>query len=275
MEPFISQNESVLFLDGWLKDFPGLSAGFTTKCGGASSGEFESMNAGYHVGDNPGLVKKNREAIANLAGFALEDIVGAEQTHGTNIVKAGPHLKGRGAASYSDSVKDTDGFYTNEKGILLSLCFADCVPLYFFSPDSGLVGIAHAGWKGTVDGIGPKMVEAWKAEGVSPSGIFAAIGPSICKNCYIVDDRVIGFAEKRLEHVEKKPYNQISVGQYSLDLRAMNKILLEEAGIPARNIAITGLCSSCGEGNFYSHRRDRGKTGRMLGFIGWKEGSSR
>ncbi|WP_316568444.1 peptidoglycan editing factor PgeF [Neobacillus sp. YIM B06451] len=275
MEPFISQHESILVLGGWMKDYPGLSAGFTTRAGGYSTGEYESMNTGFHVGDNQNLVRKNREAIARLAGFPLLDIVGAEQTHGTNIVKAGSSLKGRGASAYSDSVPDTDGFYTNEPGILLSLCFADCVPLYFFDPGSGMVGIAHAGWKGTVNGIGPKMIDAWKSEGISPTTILAAIGPSICKNCYIVDDRVIAFAEKRLEHVEKKPYNQISAGQYSLDLQAMNKLLLEEAGIPSRNISTTGLCSSCGGGSFFSHRREKGKTGRMLGFIGWKEGSLR
>ncbi|WP_053366120.1 peptidoglycan editing factor PgeF [Bacillus sp. FJAT-27245] len=275
MEPFLSQNESILFLGGWMKEYPGLSAGFTAKAGGYSTGEFESMNTGFHVGDNPAVVRKNRETIAGMAGFSLLDMVGAEQTHGTNIVKAGSHLKGRGAEAYSDSVRDTDGFYTNEPGILLSLCFADCVPLYFFDPGSRMVGIAHAGWKGTVNGIGPKMVDAWRAEGIAPSDIFAAIGPSICKNCYIVDGRVIAFAEKILEHVEKKPYNQISAGHYSLDLQTMNKILLEKAGIPARNIAVTGLCSSCGNGSFFSHRRDKGKTGRMLGFIGWKEGSFR
>lgn len=275
MEPFISQNESILFLDRWMKDFPGLSAGFTTKGGGYSKDVFKGLNTGYHVGDDASLVRKNREKAARLAGFALTDIVGAEQTHGTNIVKADTRLKGSGAAEYSSSVRDTDGFYTNEPGILLSLCFADCVPLYFLDPRSRMLGIAHAGWKGTVNGIGPKMVDAWRAEGISPSEIHAAIGPSICKNCYIVDDRVIAFAEKRLEHVEKKPYNQISAGQYSLDLQAMNKILLEEAGIPAQNIATTGLCSSCGAESFFSHRRDNGNTGRMLGFIGWKEGSLR
>ncbi|WP_059170063.1 peptidoglycan editing factor PgeF [Bacillus sp. FJAT-27445] len=273
MEPFISQNESLYILKKWMNDFPGLSAGFTSRQGGYSRLEFDSLNTGYHVGDDPGMVMANRGATARMAGFKLLDMVGAEQTHGTNIVKAHPNLKGMGAAAYDNSVKDTDGFYTNEPGILMSLCFADCVPLYFIEPFSRMVGIAHAGWKGTVNGIGPKMVKAWEDEGIDPSSIFAAIGPSICKDCYIVDDKVIAFVEKALEHVEKKPYNQISAGQYSLDLQSMNRVLLEEAGIPVQNIATTGLCSSCSGASFFSHRRDKGKTGRMLGFIGWKEGS--
>jgi len=273
MEPFLLTNQVTYFLDKWMKMHPGLTAGFSSRNGGAGSKEYGSLNTGFHVGDDPLIVRKNREMVAEAAGFGLEDMVGSEQTHGINIIKANSGDKGRGAAEYSTSLKDTDGLYTMEQGLLLIMCFADCVPLYFFHPDSKMAGIAHAGWKGTVHGIGPEMVRLWGTEGIRPEEIFAAIGPSICKKCYIVDDYVIGFVENRLEHVEKKPYNQISPGQYSLDLKEMNRLLLIEAGIPEKNIAESGLCSSCGAQDFFSHRRDNGKTGRMLGFIGWKEGS--
>jgi copper oxidase (laccase) domain-containing protein len=86
-----------------------------------------------------------------------------------------------------------------------------------------------------------------------------------------VDDRVITFVENTLESVEKKPYNQIKEGQFSLDLQETNKLIMMAAGIPEQNISVTSLCSSCDQDHFYSHRRDSGKTGRMAAFIGWKE----
>ncbi|ALC91063.1 laccase [Bacillus sp. FJAT-18017] len=275
MEPFISKEGTVFVLEQWMEKFPGLVAGFSSKNGGVSQSPFMSLNTGYHVGDDQGSVVKNREIIANIVGFPLESWVCAEQTHGANIVKAARSHMGKGADEYTSSVKDTDGFYTNETGLLLSLCFADCVPIYFIAPEFKMAGVAHAGWKGTVSGIGPEMVKAWKAEGIKPSDILAAIGPSICEKCYIVDDYVLSFVKKRLEHVEKKPYNQISTGQYGLDLKEMNRQLLLESGIPEKNITISNYCSSCDSGSFFSHRRDLGKTGRMVGFIGWREGAKK
>ncbi|RHW36485.1 peptidoglycan editing factor PgeF [Neobacillus notoginsengisoli] len=275
MEPFFLSNETTYFLRDWMEKHPGLAAGFSSRNGGAGTNEYGSLNTGFHVGDDFLVVQKNRRLIAETAGFSAADMVGAEQTHGIQIKKVGNRHKGMGASDYERSVKDTDGFYTDEAGVLLTMCFADCVPLYFFDPTNRMIGIAHAGWKGTVNGIGPEMVRLWKEEGIRSDNIFAAIGPSICKKCYIVDDYVISFVNNRLEHVEKKPYNQISPGQYSLDLKEMNRMLLIEAGIQEQNIAESNLCSSCSREHFFSHRRDNGKTGRMLGFIGWKEDSLR
>ncbi|OCA85524.1 laccase [Bacillus sp. FJAT-27225] len=275
MEPFHTNNGTLFMIEQWMERFPGLVAGFSSKNGGVSKPPFMSLNTGYHVGDDPNDVKRNREIIASMIGFPLDAWVGAEQTHGANIVNASRFHMGKGAGEYSTSVKDTDGFYTNEPGLLLTLCFADCVPVYFLAPETGKIGIAHAGWKGTVEGIGPQMVKGWKAEGIPLSKIYAVIGPSICEKCYIVDDYVLSFVKKRLEHVEKKPYNQISEGQYSLDLKEMNRLLLIECGIPGENIEISNYCSSCESETFYSHRRDRGKTGRMMGFIGWRKGAER
>jgi polyphenol oxidase len=270
MDPFILKSEEYFSILSWENKWPELVVGFTTKNGGYSSQDFSTLNCGLHVGDSIESVRHNKQKLSSLFQFPMEHWVSAEQTHGINIMKVNNDACGKGTYQYEDSVLDTDGFYTSEKGILLTLCFADCVPLYFIDKKSKTIGIAHAGWKGSVNGIAKEMIVKWKNEDIEPKDIFVVIGPSICKNCYIVDDFVIQFVQKILEDVEKKPYNLIEEGQYQLDLKLLNKLILEKAGIPASNISITNYCSSCHENEFFSHRRDNGKTGRMMSFIGWK-----
>lgn len=255
--------------------FPGLVAGITTKNGGNSRGYFENLNLGFHVGDDPRDVYLNRAMVAELLDFSLNKWVGAEQIHDTIIKRVTKEDIGKGADNYDSSFKGTDGFYTKEDGVLLTLCFADCVPLFFISPKKQMIGVAHAGWKGTVKQIARHMVEAWGKEGIDPEQIFVTIGPSICEECYIVSDKVINFVENILEDIDKKPYNLINDDQYSLDLREVNKLVLKKAGVPDENITVTGICSSCAGAEFFSHRRDQGQSGRMLSFIGWKEAVDR
>ena len=115
------------------------------------------------------------------------------------------------------------------------------------------------------------MIKVLQKEGVPVNEIFVAIGPSICPNCYVVDDIVIDKVQKLLEEYDEKPYNLISDGQYQLDLKRLNLLLLEKAGVQKEQIEISTYCTSCQEDLFFSHRRDKGRTGRLMSFIGWKE----
>ncbi|MEH7353031.1 peptidoglycan editing factor PgeF [Neobacillus drentensis] len=271
MEPFVLKNQSYLTIENWIRQYPELISGFTTKSGGTSKGVFESLNLGFHVGDNRSNVYSNREIVAELLNFPLSHWVGAEQIHDIILKKITKADRGYGSNSYDHSFKGTDGFYTNEEGILLTLCFADCVPLFFIAPEKKMIGTAHAGWKGTVGQIAKQMIIAWGREGIQPEQIFVAIGPSICEKCYIVDERVINFVDKLLVDEAVIPYNLVKEGQYSLNLRELNRQILLASGVPNKNILQTNFCSSCNNEVFFSHRRDKGKTGRMLSFIGWKE----
>ncbi|MFZ7946668.1 peptidoglycan editing factor PgeF [Neobacillus sp. 19] len=275
MEPFVLTNQSYLTIETWSRQFPELIAGFTTKSGGASKGDFESLNLGFHVGDDRANVCLNRENVAGLLKFPLRHWVGAEQTHDIVLQKITKADRGKGSNSYEHSFKGTDGFYTNEEGILLTLCFADCVPLFFIAPEKKMIGTAHAGWKGTVGKIAKEMIVAWGREGISPDQILVAIGPSICEKCYIVNEHVINLVDKSLEEGGVLPYNLVKEGQYSLDLRELNRQILLASGVPDQNILNSQWCSSCYNEEFFSHRRDKGKTGRMLSFIGWKETANR
>ncbi|MDQ0155932.1 peptidoglycan editing factor PgeF [Robertmurraya andreesenii] len=269
MEPFFLKNESFYLIEDWMKDH--LVAGFTTRNGGRSEGGFSTLNLGYHVNDAPDSVLHNRKIVSELLDFPLNRWIAAEQTHDARIMKVTVEDAGRGATSYSDSFKGTDGFFTKESGILLTMCYADCVPLYFYAPKAHAIGLAHAGWKGTVKGIGSEMIRVFEEENIRAEDIFVVIGPSICENCYVVDDYVIKFVQNRLEDVEEKPYNLISGNQYQLDLKEANRLILMKAGIKEENIQVSDLCTSCQEKQFFSHRRDKGKTGRMMSFLAWKE----
>ncbi|MBE3568665.1 MAG: peptidoglycan editing factor PgeF [Bacillales bacterium] len=267
-EPFRLMND-LYVLDSWMKKYSGLVAGFTTRNGGISSEPFHRMNLAFHVNDNGDDVCENRRILAKKIGFPLQQWVSAEQTHGKNLRQITKHDRGKGALRYEDTIKDTDGFYTEEKGVLLTMCYADCVPIYFLAPKWQRIGIVHSGWKGTVQKIAGEMATKWLSDGIDPTELFVAIGPSICQNCYQVDDRVIRKVNAILSPNDDIPYVETEIGRYQLDLKALNLTILKKAGVPKENILVTSLCTSCHH-EFYSHRRDNGKTGRMLGFIGWK-----
>lgn len=265
-EIFRQAHESLLLFDGW----EDVSVAFTTKRGGVSIGPFATLNVGMHVEDDEDAVYKNRTIVAETLGLPIERWVCAHQVHGVHIEKVTKAHAGKGVRTYDTALPHTDGLYTNERQLTLALCFADCVPLYFFSPSKKLIGLAHAGWKGTVHNIAGQMVKRWSEEGVDASDMYVVIGPAIGRCCYIVDDRVIEFVQKALVNSSQSLYNETSKGQYALDLKEMNKQLLQQAGVPVDHIAVSSYCTSCERSLFFSHRRDGGKTGRMMALIGWR-----
>ncbi|OLP66526.1 Laccase domain protein [Bacillus pumilus] len=246
-------------------------AGFSTKNGGFSLDPYQSLNTGLHVGDDASSVQMNRQVIADGTAVPLSDWVFADQTHEDHIMKVTKEHKGRGSLHYHEALPGTDGLYTSEPNMMLALCFADCVPLYFLAPNDGLIGTAHAGWKGTVKQIGAKMIDIWTSqEGVAVDHIQVGIGPSIGSCCYVVDDVVMDQV-KKLPFSTEEVYSEVSRGQYKIDLKTLNKHALLHAGIKEENIHVSSMCTSCNDQLFFSHRRDQGKTGRMMSFVGFKE----
>lgn len=272
-EPFIQSQNSTLFLQDWTQLSPGLIAGFTTKHGGTSLSPYESNNLGLHVGDDSHRVITNRLQLSETLGFPANQWVCADQVHNDQIVKVTDSLTGQGVLDHKESIKRTDGFYTNKNNILLTLCYADCVPIYYYAPNHHMIGISHAGWKGTVKNISGKMIQLWDmVENIPPSDVYVAIGPSIDHCCYVVNNQVIKQVDETLEHISSSshPYEEISEGQYRLDLKALNKLLLLHEGVKEENLLISKYCTSCHDHLFFSHRRDKGKTGRMLSYIGFQ-----
>ncbi|WP_373895945.1 peptidoglycan editing factor PgeF [Virgibacillus sp. CBA3643] len=265
-EPFKQSNESYLHIDKWQKVNPRLRAGFTTRNGGLSQPPFDTLNCGLHVQDEYDHVIANREILANDLTIPLKNWVAGEQTHQTTVKIVSSEDKGKGAASYQSSIKRTDGLLTNERGVLCTAFFADCVPLFFFDPVSEYIGIAHAGWKGSVNRIGGKMVQELQTAGVDAADLLVAIGPCISQQYYEVDENVI---KHLTTHDKEKTVLPSENNRYLLDLKQLNVEILLQCGVLRNNIDVTNYCTFQDNTLFYSHRRDKGKTGRMLGFLGY------
>jgi hypothetical protein len=242
---------------------------FTTRNGGYSNGVFESLNMGFARGDDDCLVMRNYELVSEAMNLKVDDLVLSNQVHGDTIRVVSNKDKGKGIVRESD-IKSIDGLVTNIKGIGLTTFYADCVPLYFYDPIQGVIGMAHAGWKGTVIQIGVRMLELMGAEYSSNlNDILVGIGPSICENCFEVSDDVkkefdLSFNDDIIAKVVKKGVKQ---GKYYIDLKNTNRLLLEKAGIPAENIEVTHLCTMCHSDLFFSHRKSGINRGSQIGMM--------
>ncbi|QHW30361.1 peptidoglycan editing factor PgeF [Paenibacillus rhizovicinus] len=288
MEPFVQQYEhdhehdreakgpSLFLLRRWTERYAGITAGFTGRDGGASAAPWTSLNCGLHVGDANEAVVLNRRRIAEALGWPFEAWTCAEQVHGDRVMVVGKADRGKGRESRSSSVGDADAMITNEKNVLLTSFYADCVPLYFYDPVKGVVALAHAGWKGTVLEIARKTVEAMSERfGCVPEDIQAAIGPSIGLCCYevneVVLDRVIPLV-RQLNLAQDAVVVPTTEGKARINLKELNRQIMIKAGILPSCIEYSEWCTGCSTDKFFSHRMEGGATGRMVSWIGISEG---
>lgn len=264
-EPFIQGDKTFLTINKWEQLNDKLRVGFTTRNGGVSKNPYDTLNLGLHVADEQEDVIKNRSLLAEKLGFPLSNWVCGEQIHGSTIKVINENDRGKGATSHETSIKNRDGLITNQEGILCTAFFADCVPLYFYDQKTAFIGIAHAGWKGTVNRIAESMIEHFVSLGSEKQDILVAIGPSISQKKYEVNDAVINQIDDDLLNKVVVPLEN---DKFLLDLKQLNVEILLQNGILRHNIDVTSFCSFSNHELFFSHRRDKGKTGRMLGFIG-------
>ncbi|RWZ60683.1 peptidoglycan editing factor PgeF [Halobacillus fulvus] len=247
-------------------DEPTLVAGITTRQGGVSEAPFESLNMGLHVNDSQEVVVANRKLLADEVGIPLDRWVIGEQVHDIRVQEVVPSDFGKGVYNHGEALKGIDGLITNQPDVLLTAFYADCVPLFFYDPTTKWIGVAHAGWKGTVKGMAREMTEQLVKKGASPEDLKMVIGPCITKRHYEVDKRV-------MDHIpdvyKSKVSERTQDDHFLLDLKELNRLVALDAGLDDENIHISDYCTYEEEALLYSHRRDQGKTGRMLGFIGW------
>lgn len=238
---------------------------FSTRLGGVSQGIYESMNFSYTRGDEPDAVLENYRRIAALLDADVEDMVCTDQTHTTNIRVVGKSDGGKGVTK-ERGYTDVDGLITNEPGVILATFYADCVPLYFVDPVHKAIGLSHSGWRGTVNRMGQKTLDAMKEHyKTDPKDVYAAIGPSICQDCYEVSEEV---AERFRQEFPKNPILlEKGNGKYQLDLWKTNEIILQEAGIMPEHLAVTNVCTCCNPTLLFSHRASQGKRGNLGAFL--------
>ncbi|WP_045233669.1 peptidoglycan editing factor PgeF [Deinococcus pimensis] len=226
--------------------------GFSTRRGGVSSGPYASLNLDDRE-DRADDVEENRRRALGALGLGAARVARLDQVHGTDVV--------RGRVG----VQRADGVVTDEPGLVLTIMTADCYPVLLEDAEAGVVGAAHAGWRGTLGRVAARTVEAMTALGARPERIRAAVGPGIAAARYAVGvDVARQFEEGGLglavRDVDGAPH---------LDLLAANVRVLAEAGVPEDAVWTAGLCST--EDAFFSYRRDAGRTGRMWAAIAWPE----
>ena len=215
-----------------------VKSAFSTRIGGVSKGCYESMNLSFDRGDDKDAVMENFQRIASAIGTNCHDMVLSRQTHTANVRVVTEEDKGKGIVRERDYT-DVDGLVTNVPGICLVTSYADCVPLYFVDPIKKVIGLSHSGWRGTVGKIGKETVRVMKEHfGCDPADILAAVGPSICQDCYEVSGDVI---EKFKEAFDEKDWDNLfyrkNNGKYQLDLWECNlQISVKCACIAASNL---------------------------------------
>lgn len=246
--------------------------GFSTRLGGVSEGCYSSLNLSFTRGDKEEDVRENFRRIGSAIGVGCEDMVFTHQTHTTNVLAVTDKERGMGIAR-ERSYHDIDGLVTNVPGICLVTFFADCVPLYFVDPVKKVIGLSHSGWRGTVGKIGKKTVELMQETyGSDAADILAAVGPSICQECYEVSADVAEQFQTQFDpqywpDLFEKKMN----GKYQLNLWKANEIILKEVGIRADHMAVTNLCTHCNRDLLYSHRATGDKRGNLCAFLALKE----
>ncbi len=254
--------------------YPGLEEtgivrhGFSTRIGGVSEGIYESMNLSFARGDDEKAVWENYKRIAEAVGFDLKSVVTSDQTHTTNVRVVTEKDRGRGLMKPRE-YQDVDGMVTNVPGITLVTFYADCVPLYLVDPVQKAIGLVHSGWRGTVGKIGLEAVRVMEREyGTDPRHVIAAIGPSICQDCYEVSGDVI---EKFQKSFPEEQWEQLFYpkpgGKYQLNLWEANRLTFLEAGLEPEKIFLPGLCTCCNSQFLFSHRASKGRRGNLAAFL--------
>lgn len=245
----------------------GLIHGFSTRLGGVSKGYFSSMNLSFQRGDHEEDVKENYKRIGKAIGFSPENLVFSDQIHEDTIYSVTKDDCGKGYTK--ELLKGNDGLVTNERQVPLVTFYADCVPIFFYDPAKGVIGMAHSGWRGTVKRIGCKMLSKMQTEyGSKVEDILVVIAPSICKDCYEISEDVANEFKKEMKEIPTELYlEEKGNGKYQLDLWKVNEEMLLRAGVKREHLAVTDLCTCCNPELFFSHRASEGKRGNLAGFM--------
>ena len=248
----------------------GLQHGFSTRKGGVSKEHLASLNLSFSVEDAKENVLENFRRIGERFGKTPEDFVLSKQSHETKVLKVGTKDRGKGITKDRD-YEGIDALITDEKGIILSCFSADCVPILFYDPIHKAVGACHSGWRGTKGKILQNVVEEMRKHFSSnPAEILVAIGPSICKEQYIVsEDLALSFLEDYPDLGEDtaSPIQRISKDKFQLDLWDLNRRIALDCGIKEEHISISGYCTMENPELFFSHRYSQGKRGLQGAFI--------
>ncbi len=232
-----------------------------TRNGGLSQAPFDSLNLSVAVGDRPQFVAENIQQACRALSTTPEHTVSCQLVHGADILTVDK-------ANRQQVLGQADGLITREPDIYLFMRFGDCTPLIFFDPLQNAIGLTHAGWRGTIKNAAGATVEAMVERlGCQPKNIMSVIGPAIGPCCYEVGQDVMRAAGQAFDDPDS-----LFVGGHNgsnhayFDMWEANRRQLAASGV--EQIIQTGLCTACRTDEFFSHRAEKGRTGRFGVMIG-------
>lgn len=242
-------------------DHPRLVHSIFTRKGGVSPEPWSSLNVGSTVGDDLERVAKNKCLAFRALERSINSAYEVWQMHSDRVVVAD-------APRGECRLKKADAIITNNPEVTLFMRFADCVPILLFDPQQKAIGLAHAGWLGSVRMVAKAVVNAMiQVYGCKPADLIAGIGPSIGVDHYIIGSDVVDRFHKAFDK-QAESFLVNRNGQFHLDLWKTNYEIL--AGMGLKNIEVAGLCTACNLEDWYSHRGESGRTGRFGALIALK-----
>lgn len=238
------------------ENMPTLKHGIFARVGGVSDAPWQSLNLGGNVGDTPDALQENYRRIYTALNANGARACSVWQVHSADtIVVSEP-------ATEQHWIAQADGMVTEREDTPLVMRFADCVPVLMYDPEQRVIGMAHAGWRGTVQGAARSVIDTMVRQfGSRPASIVAGIGPSIGPECYQVGQEVVDAVQRYFGSTAGLIRIDAQDDSAYLNLWAANTLDLQRAGV--EQIEVAEICTASNVHEFFSHRAENGKTGRF------------
>lgn len=246
-----------------LQNIPNLRHAITTRDGGVSVGGYDSLNLGFHVGDEADAVRENRRRVAHELGFDEHDLICAQQVHGARCQSVTPEDRRRGAYNWDSALPNTDAIICEFSDTPVMILVADCAPILIVDAAHEVLAVVHAGWRGAVAGVAGNAVKLMiENYGSQQPDLRVGIGPCLCVECLEIGEEVAaGIQSTFIVRREDWP-------RPHLDLRAMIVNDLTRRKVLSSHIEAWTDCPRCENSKYFSHRAQNGAAGRF-GLIAW------
>ena len=225
---------------------------------------YSSVNLCDYVGDDALRVLDARLMLAMQLGVDLDDLVMPRQTHSCSVALIDDHSRAADIDRQEALLEGVDGLVTRLPGVVIGVNTADCVPIVLVDESAGVIAVAHAGWRGTVNLIARNVVLGMCQQGAQTDRIQVVMGPSICQDCFEVGDEVVEAFKQAHFDLDGIVKRNADTGKAHIDLRAANRDVLVAAGVPLDNIVLSQHCSRCEHERFFSARRLGINSGRTF-----------
>lgn len=230
---------------------------------GISNRHFGDMRFGHQKEE---IIVKNREQFLHQLNINISDLVVPALAHGAQIAIIDQNDKGKGATNLKTAIAATDGLIAQDHGIYLMVTVADCLPVLIYDPILKIAGVVHAGWRGIIAQIVPKVIEKFKSLGSDPRNLVVGIGPGICQKHFVVKKDVLNFF---LDYYPSAALVRNKDGY--VDLKKAVSIDLKNMGVASTNIEIASICTACENGIYGSYRKEKDSVPAAAAVIGIKQ----